>query len=177
MPSYRSAAGTVVVLVAVTIAFAVLPWGDVTMSSGPLVAVFFTAGLVGTAALVFSQAWAYRQAAGTGTARLRGLLVAVYIAVLFFSTVFYLLERSQPGQFAELETRVDAVYFALTVLSTVGFGDVHAVGQTARVLVSAQIVFNLLVISLAVGAVRDAARPRPKAAGEEVQQPGGVTPT
>ena len=177
MPSYRSAAGTVVVLVAVTIAFAVLPWGDVSLGSGPLVVVFFALGVVGTAALVFSQALAYRQAAGAGTAKLRGLLVAVYIAVLFFSTVFYLLERAEPGQFAGLETRVDAVYFTLTVLSTVGFGDVHAAGQTARVLVSAQIVFNLLVISLAVGAVREATRPRPKAAGDEVQQPGGVSPT
>ena len=176
MPSYRSAAGTVVVLLAVTIAFAALPWGDVSLSRGPLVVVFFTLGLVGTAALVFSQAWAYRQAAGSGTARLRGLLVAVYVAVLFFSTAFYLLERSQPGQFADLQTRVDAVYFALTVLSTVGFGDVHAVGQTARVLVSTQIVFNLLVISLAVGAVREATRPPRPAASEEVH-PDGITPS
>ena len=60
---------------------------------------------------------------------------------------------------------MDSVYFALTVLSTVGFGDVHAVGQTARVMVSAQIVFNLLVISLAVGAVREVARPRPSGPG------------
>jgi voltage-gated potassium channel len=81
--------------------------------------------------------------------------VALYLAVLFFATAFYVLQLSQPEQFTGVGTRLDAFYFALSVVSTVGFGDVHADGQAARAVVSAQILFNLLVVSLAVAAVRN----------------------
>ncbi len=157
-PTPRSVAGTVAVLIVFSVAFALLPWDRISIASEFLVGVTFGVGLVGTGWLVFAQAMSYRQAAGSGSERLRGLLVAVYLAVLFFATAYYLLERTQPGELVGLSTRLDSLYFALTVLSTVGFGDIHAVGQTARAMVSAQIVFDVLVISLAVGAVRDVHR-------------------
>ena len=46
-----------------------------------------------------------------------------------------------------LETRTDALYFTLSTMATVGFGDVHAVGQLARVTVSFMIVFNIVVVA------------------------------
>ena len=103
---------------------------------------------MGAAALVLSQAFHYQRAAASGSARLSGLLVAVYVAVLFFSTAFYLLEQSQPGSSRDSRRASTPFYFTLTVMSTVGFGDVHAAGQAARAMVCAQIVFNVLVISL-----------------------------
>lgn len=147
-------------LAAVTALFALFPWGRVSLQSGPVVAITFVAGLLGAAALVMSQAVRYRRAADSGDARLRDLLIAVYIAVLFFATAFYLLERADRQQFTGLTTRLDAIYFTLSVLSTVGFGDVHADGQAARAMVCAQIVFNLLVVSLALAVARAAGPPR-----------------
>lgn len=68
-----------------------------------------------------------------------------------------------PGEFAGLETRTDALYFALTTLATVGYGDIHAQGQWARGLVIVQMVFNVAVIAGAARllASRLRARARP----------------
>ena len=60
----------------------------------------------------------------------------------------------RPGQFVGLDTRVDALYFALTTqTTTVGYGDVHAQGQTARILVGVQMVFSIGVIATGVSIV------------------------
>ena len=171
-PTRRSVAGTVAVLLAFTVAFGFLPWERLSLESELVVSLTFGVGLVGTGWLVFSQALSYRRAAGSGSERLRGLLVAVYLAVLFFATAYYLLEQAREEEIVGLSTRLDSLYFALTVLSTVGFGDIHAAGQAARAMVSAQIVFDVLVISLAVGAVRDVHRVR-----REVERDRHGTPT
>ena len=56
-------------------------------------------------------------------------------------------------EFVSLETKTDALYFALTTLATVGFGDVHAEGQIARTLVIIQMVFNVVVLTRAAQAL------------------------
>ena len=48
-----------------------------------------------------------------------------------------------------LQTKTDALYFAVTTLTTVGFGDVHAQGQVARGLIIVQMVFNVVVLTRA----------------------------
>ncbi len=80
---------------------------------------------------------------------LDGLVVVVVAVVLVFALTFYLLEDRNPGQVPGLETRVDALYFAMTTLLTVGFGDIHAQGQVARVLVIVQLVFNGVFLAAA----------------------------
>ena len=69
-----------------------------------------------------------------------------------------MLFRSHDGQFEGLRTRVDAVYFTVTTISTVGYGDVHAVGRSARVAVTTQILLDLTVIAGAVKLLVGAAR-------------------
>lgn len=80
---------------------------------------------------------------------LSGLLLAIVAAVLIFALVDYVVAISSPREFDGLNTRVDALYFALTTLTTVGFGDVHAQGQLARVLLCIQLVFNVAVVAIA----------------------------
>ncbi|WP_234315257.1 potassium channel family protein [Streptomyces globisporus] len=48
--------------------------------------------------------------------------------------LFVLPEHSAPGSFSEPLSRTDALYFAMTVFSTVGSGDVTARSQPARLL-------------------------------------------
>jgi voltage-gated potassium channel len=88
-----------------------------------------------------------RQLAGVSTTRVPGLFMLLGLVVFVFSFGYYLLERTTPGQIAGLETRTDALYFTLSTLGTVGFGDVHAEGQIARVLVSVQIVFDVVFVA------------------------------
>jgi hypothetical protein len=85
----------------------------------------------------------------------RGLRVLAMLLVLLImasSLTFFLIEEASPDQFDGLETRTDALYFTLATMSTVGFGDVHAKGQLARVLVCLLIVFDVAVVASLVRA-------------------------
>ena len=62
--------------------------------------------------------------------------------------------------YRDLETRTDSLYFTLQVLSTVGLGDVHAVGQTARALVTLQMAFDLVFIAAAGSVIASSVRSR-----------------
>lgn len=86
----------------------------------------------------------------TGPAEARALIrlaVALIAGLLVFALADYVLARSRPAEFVNLGTRIDALYFALTTLTTVGYGDVHAQGQIARVLVCAQMIFSIGVVA------------------------------
>ncbi|MCF6506641.1 two pore domain potassium channel family protein [Blastococcus sp. MG754426] len=130
----------------------------------------------GTAVLLAVAAWlvvreVVREAGHVGAARrLDRLLVALVGGILVFALADFAVASGQDGQFVGLETRTDALYFALSTLTTVGYGDIHAAGQLARVLVSVQLVFNVLVLAAAarilwqgLGERRD--RERPHASG------------
>ena len=75
------------------------------------------------------------------------LAMLIVLLVMAFSLAFFLLELVSPGQIAELHTRTDALYFTLSTMATVGYGDVHAEGQAARGLVSAVIAFDVVVVA------------------------------
>jgi voltage-gated potassium channel len=92
-------------------------------------------------------------------ARVRGLVLLLTLSVLFFSYADESVARL-PGQFVSLSTKTDALYFNVSTLATVGFGDVHAVGQLARVAVTLQIVFNLIFLGAAVSVIASFFRTR-----------------
>jgi voltage-gated potassium channel len=77
----------------------------------------------------------------------RVLIILLILLVMSFSLVFYLLNEVDPDQIAGLDTRTDALYFTVSTMTTVGYGDVHAVGQVARALVCGLIVFNIVVVA------------------------------
>jgi len=80
------------------------------------------------------------------------LAMMIMVLVMAFSLTFYLLDSVSPHQFENLDTRVDALYFTLATMATVGYGDVHATGQAARALVCAVIAFDVLVVAALVRA-------------------------
>lgn len=86
-----------------------------------------------------------REPEGMG-ARIDGILLLVFVAVVFFAQFYYRLEIHDPAEFAGLVTRTDALYYTVVTLGTVGYGDVHATGQIARIATMAQIAFDLVII-------------------------------
>ncbi len=84
---------------------------------------------------------------GRGDDRLRGPLTLLASVIMAFSMVYYLLAQSDPGQIAGLETRLDALYFTLTTLATIGYGDIHPAGQAARAITCVQVVFNAIFLA------------------------------
>lgn len=60
-------------------------------------------------------------------------------------------------------TRVDALYFTVTVFATVGFGDLAAVAEPARVVVTVQMLADLVLIGVIVKVLAGAAQQRRRA--------------
>ncbi|BDA65362.1 potassium channel family protein [Actinomyces capricornis] len=88
-----------------------------------------------------------------------GRLVNVFIAaVAMLALICYAIAVHQPEQFTGLETRTDALYFTITTLSTVGYGDIHPVGQAARALVAMMIIFDVVLLGALASAVSDSLR-------------------
>ncbi|NMH96988.1 two pore domain potassium channel family protein [Pseudonocardia sp. K10HN5] len=86
------------------------------------------------------------------------LAAAVPLYLLLFAAFYYMLADSQPLSFTQPVGRTDALYFTMTVFSTVGFGDIAPVTPVARVVVTVQMVTNLLVIGVLLRAVLGAVR-------------------
>ena len=112
-------------------------------------------------ALVLVLVWQIRSVGRSPHPVLRGveaLVVSVPLLVLTFAATYIVVDHNSPGSFTEALSRLDAAYFAVTVLATVGFGDITPVTEVARSLVMSQMLVDLafvgLVAKVLVGAVR-----------------------
>ena len=80
---------------------------------------------------------------------------------------------------------MDALYFTMSTIATVGFGDVHATGQVARVVVTVQIFLDLIFVGLVARIILPTlARQRAErngsatvGLGEPRRRPSGPTPS
>ena len=106
--------------------------------------------------------------------RVDGLIVSIVVVMTVFSFSYFTLQQRDPTQFAQMETRLDALYFTATTASSVGYGDVHAVGQVARAMVLVQIVFNVVFIGTAVALL--SSRIRAVASARAEARAGGRKP-
>jgi len=52
------------------------------------------------------------------------------------------------NSFNQPMTRTDALYFTVTVFATVGFGDITAKTETARLLVTGQMIVDLIILGI-----------------------------
>jgi F0F1-type ATP synthase assembly protein I len=79
------------------------------------------------------------------------LIILLAIFLIGFAFIYLVMSTSAPDTFSEPLNRTGALYFAITVLSTVGFGDITPKSDPSRWLVSAQM---LIDIGLIAGALR-----------------------
>ena len=70
--------------------------------------------------------------------------------MLLFATTYFVMEHTAVSSFTEALTRTDALYFSVTTLATVGYGDIAAKSGSARVVVTVQMVLDLLLLGLVV---------------------------
>jgi voltage-gated potassium channel len=79
------------------------------------------------------------------------------------------MDRLAPGSFSSPLTRTDALYFTVTVFSTVGFGDITAKTEAARLVVTGQMIADLLILGVGIkvilGAITRGERQREDARG------------
>ena len=125
-------------------------------------AVALVLGLCGVGLLLVWQVRAITQADHPRLRAVDTLATTVMPFLLLYAAAYYLLERAEIRSFAQHMTRTDALYFTVTVFSSVGFGDIAPHSQTARIVVVTQMVGDLLLLGLAarvvVGAVQAGVR-------------------
>lgn len=68
------------------------------------------------------------------------------LAIVIPSSAYVATKDLSPESFDGLETKIDAVYFTVTTASTVGYGDITADTQGARLLVTMHIVMSIVVL-------------------------------
>jgi voltage-gated potassium channel len=137
--------------------------------------------VVGLVILLAVTAWQLRAIVRAKYPAIRAvvaLAVTVPLFVLLFASVYFVMAQASPANFGIHQlTRTDALYFTVTVFSTVGFGDITPVSQGARLVVTAQMMLDLLVLGLGirvfVGAVQLGRQQAPAATGPGIPSQQG----
>jgi Ion channel len=146
------AAGSTVALVAI---YYLLPlnrsstWVAVTMLAIGLVVLI---GLV-----AFQVRWILRSRY-PGLRAVEALATSIPLFLLLFASTYVVMAAISAGNFSEPLTRTDALYFTVTVFSTVGFGDITAKTEAARLVVTGQMIVDLVAIALVVKVIVGAAK-------------------
>jgi hypothetical protein len=134
--------------------------------------------------LVFAavMVWGIRTIAGSrypGVRAAEALALILPFFLLLFSSTYFVMERNSAASFTQPMTRTDALYFTVTVFSTVGFGDITAKSETARILLIVQMLADLVflgaVLRVFLGAVQRG-RQRRSQTGDDAGRAARSTP-
>lgn len=172
-PAHRAGRGALSLLSVLAVYYAV-PVGALPSGIGIVISVTaLLAGVILLGWLTVRQVQRLAHRTGDEAVRLDSLVFLVVVVVPMFALGFFALNDADPGQFASLDTKTDALYFALSTLATVGFGDVHATGQLARGLVTLQIAFDLVIVATAASLLATQIRARAAAGRAGGDRPDG----
>jgi voltage-gated potassium channel len=87
-----------------------------------------------------------------------GIVIALFLAL--FSAIYLSLSHEQAATFTQPLDHARALYFTITVFSTVGFGDIAPRTDPSRLIVSAQMLLDLAIIGVVVRVLFNAAKSR-----------------
>ena len=116
------------------------------------------AGLLALVGLVAFQVRAIMRATYPALRAVGALATSVPLFLLLFAGTYFVMGTISAGTFSQPMTRTDALYFTVTVFSTVGFGDITAVTEAARVLVTGQMIAGIAILGLGVRIIVDAVK-------------------
>jgi len=152
----------------VVVAYFVLPLSSAVTSETVL---WLTVGLIVLALLL---AWHLRSIIRSPYPRIRAvtaLATTVPLFLVLFATTYFVMGRSDPTDFSERLSRLDAAYYTVTVFSTVGFGDITPVTPVARTATMVQMVGDVVLVGLVAkvigGAMRQGIRRHDAEAGDD----------
>jgi voltage-gated potassium channel len=108
-------------------------------------------------------AWQIRRISLAALPELRAIEALGIVIVLFlvaFSGIYLGMSHETPFTFTQRLDQTKALYFTITIFSTVGFGDITPRTDAARLVVSAQMLLDLAIIGAVVRLIFNAARSR-----------------
>jgi hypothetical protein len=113
-------------------------------------------------------AWQIRRISVAALPELRAVEALGIVIVLFlvlFSGIYLAMSNESGLTFSQGLDHTRALYFTVSVFSTVGFGDITPRTDAARLVVAAQMLLDLAIIGAAVRLIFNAARSRITPAG------------
>ena len=146
--------------IALFVLYAVAPLGH---RKDGLIAVKLALSLI---ALGLVVAWQVRAIVRSPYPRLQAMqavAISVPLLIVAFAGTYVELAEASPASFTESIDRVGGVYFTVTVLATVGFGDIAPVSSTARLVVTTQMVADLILVGFIAKVVLNAVQDRRRA--------------
>jgi voltage-gated potassium channel len=117
-------------------------------------------GLLLVGVLVFRRTRQILAADFPGLRAVEGLAVIFPLFLLVFAALYLALSQVTASSFSQELDHTRALYFTITVFSTVGFGDITPTTNTARIIVSIQMLLDLVLIGLVVRLFINAAKSR-----------------
>lgn len=85
------------------------------------------------------------------------MAVVIPLFILFFAWIYLTMSTSDPATFHGVMDRTTALYFAVTIFSTVGFGDITPHTDLARLICTVQMLADLAVIAVVIRLILGAA--------------------
>jgi ion channel len=138
--------------------------------------------LIGLLVFAGVMVWGVRTVAGSrypGVRAAEALALVLPLFLLLFASTYFEMERNSAASFTQPLTRTDALYFTVTVFTTVGFGDITAKSETARTVLIVQMLADLAVLGagarVLLRAVQRGLERRPET-GDDAGQASRSTP-
>jgi voltage-gated potassium channel len=119
--------------------------------------------VVGAVLIIGVARWQLRAVAHAAFPEVRvieALAFSTSAMVVLFASCYLALSHRDPAAFSESLNHTGALYFTVTTLTTIGFGDIAASTDVARVTVMIQIVANFVILSVLVKLIVNVARRR-----------------
>jgi voltage-gated potassium channel len=105
-------------------------------------------GLAALIALVTLQVRSIASAPFPALRALQALATSVPLFLLLFASTYVVMAAISASNFSQPMTRTNALYFTVTVFGTVGFGDITAKTEAARLVVTGQMITDLIILGL-----------------------------
>jgi voltage-gated potassium channel len=110
-----------------------------------------TVGLLALAAVAAYQVKAVTRARHPAVKAVEALATTAPLFLLLFAAAYFVMAGADPSNFnVETLTRTDSLYFTVTIFATVGFGDITAASEVTRILVTTQMILDLIVLGLGI---------------------------
>ena len=136
-------------------------------SAGAAVTMLVT-GLVALIALITFQVRSILVSRFPGLRAVEALATSIPLFLLLFASAYLVMSTESAGSFSQQLKHTDALYFTVTVFATVGFGDITAKTEAARLVVTGQMIIDLIIIGIGakiiLGAVQQSRQRRPEGA-------------
>ena len=131
--------------VLMVVGYYTLPLGSLSEVS---VAAELSVGVVLLVGVIFWQVGAIERATYPAIRATQALAVTTPLFLLLFAASYFILSADDAGMFTEALSRSDALYLTVTIFATVGFGDISAQTESARLFVTTQMLLDLVILGL-----------------------------